>query len=100
MIDRGEIACHWRAERHKTIRTFQNVLPRHLADGVVDIGFDKRGEICFYKCVRIHIVSCTRFFASRTVFLKANRYTIGGGCGGALAVAFTVSMCCVRILVR
>jgi hypothetical protein len=79
MIDWGKIGCHWGAERHETIRTFQNVLPRHLADGFVEIGFDKRGEICFYKCT--HIANRTRFHMYvrvQNIFLKANRFTIGG----------------------
>ena len=46
MIDWGKIGCHWRTKRHGG--TFQNVLQR-TADRFVEIGFDKRGRICFYK---------------------------------------------------
>jgi len=41
MIDWGKIGCHWRTERHGG--TFQNILPRRMADGFVEIGIDKRG---------------------------------------------------------
>lgn len=71
MIDSGKISCHWRAERHETIRTFQNVLPRHLADRFVEIGIDKRGEICFYKSTYITIIvihDFLRVFVLKTFF--------------------------------
>lgn len=74
MIDwiRIKSVCHRRAARHETIRTFQNTFSRNISDRLVEIGFDKRGEICFHKYYIYHIPSCT-ISRVETLFFQTNK---------------------------
>lgn len=76
-------------ERHGG--TFQNVLRQRTADGFVEIGFDKRGWICFHK------FTCDFPCMDRVrniFFFTANRYTFFGGTTVVLVVVM-VSTCAV-----